>query len=246
MVTIQHTEVQIHHDVPRGLAVVDGTAEAQDLTGQKPPDEANGVAALVVGGDGNVDKVGWRVGVAQSNDGDVDVAGLLDGLGVGAGVRHNNQAGLLERTGDVVGEGTGGKTTGNGLGAGVRGELEDSALAVGTGRDNADIGRVVDSGDNAGSQDNLLPGLANVDHIDTIGTGLPQVRVHVHLQVLGANVALGGQQVLNVLRGGSEAGGEVVGRHRSGCVRDVGVVEVVACGGKKRSTRRSLNQRFAI
>jgi hypothetical protein len=115
------------------------------------------VATLVVGGDGNVDELGGGVGVAEGDDGDVDVGSLLDGLGVGARVGDDDQAGLLERTGDVVGEGTGGETTSNGLGAGVGGELEDGTLAVGTGRNDTDVRRVVNGGDDTGSQDDLLP-----------------------------------------------------------------------------------------
>ena len=38
------------------------------------------------------------------------------------------------------------------------GELEDSALTEGTGRDDANVGRVVDGDNDAGGQDNLLPG----------------------------------------------------------------------------------------
>ena len=134
----KRTEVQIDHDVPGSLAVVDGAAQAEDLAGEHPPDETDRVAALVVGGDGNVDELGGRVGVAQGDDGDVDVAGLLDGLGVGAGVGDDDQTGLLERAGDVVGEVTGGEATSNGDGTGMRGELENSTLAVGTSRDDAD------------------------------------------------------------------------------------------------------------
>lgn len=115
------------------------------------------MATLVVGGDGNVDELGGGVGVAEGDDGDVDVGSLLDGLGVGARVGDDNQTGLLERTGDVVGEGTGGETTGDGLGAGVGGELEDGTLTVGTGRDDTDVRGVVDGGDDTGSQDDLLP-----------------------------------------------------------------------------------------
>lgn len=115
------------------------------------------MATLVVGGDGNVDELGGGVGVAEGDDGDVDVGSLLDGLGVGARVGDDDQTGLLERTGDVVGEGTGGETTGDGLGAGVGGELEDGTLTVGTGRDDTDVRGVVDGGDDTGSQDDLLP-----------------------------------------------------------------------------------------
>lgn len=116
------------------------------------------MAALVVGGNDNVNELGGRVGVAERNDGDVDVAGLLDGLGVGAGVRDDDEAGLLERAGDVVGERTGGEATGDGDGTSVRRELEDGTLAVGTAGDDANVGGVVDGGDDASGQDNLLPG----------------------------------------------------------------------------------------
>lgn len=34
----------------------------------------------------------------------------------------------------------------------------------------------------------LVPGLANVDDIDSIRAGLPEVRFHVNLQVLGSEV----------------------------------------------------------
>lgn len=157
----QHTEVQIDHDVPGDIAVSDGATDAEDLTGKHPPDATNGVTTLVVGRDGNVDVLGGRVGVAKANDGDVDVGSLLDSLGVGAGVGDNNQAGLLERSGDVVGEGTGGESSSDGNGASVGGELQDGTLTIGTGGDDTDIGGVVNGGDDTGGQNNLLPAVRN-------------------------------------------------------------------------------------
>lgn len=150
-------EVEIDNGVPLSLAGSEGTAETEDLTGEHPPDETDGVTTLVVGGDGNIDEVGGGVSVAKGNDGDVDVRGLLDGLGISARVGHDDETGLLERAGDVVGEVTGGETTGNGGGTGVGGELQDSTLAVGTSGDDTDIGGVVDGGDDTGGQDDLLP-----------------------------------------------------------------------------------------
>jgi len=119
------------------------------------------VTTLVVGGDGNIDVLGGRVGVAERDDGDVDVRGLLDGLSIGAGVGGDDEAGLLERTGDVVGEVTGGEATGDGRGTSVGGELQDGTLTVGTGRDNANVGGVVNGDDDAGSKDDLLPKCAS-------------------------------------------------------------------------------------
>jgi hypothetical protein len=125
------------------------------------------VTTLVVGGDGNVDVLGGGVGVAEGNDGDVDVAGLLDSLGVGARVGDDNQAGLLERAGDVVGEATGGEASSDGGSAGVGGELEDGTLTVGTGRDDTDVGGVLDGDDDTGSEDNLLP-LSFQSHVSSV------------------------------------------------------------------------------
>jgi hypothetical protein len=61
-----------------------------------------------------------------------------------------------------------------------------------------------------------IPGLANVDDVDTIGTGLPEVVLHVNLEVLGAEVALSSQEGLNVLAGSVEEGGQVGGSHLDG------------------------------
>lgn len=58
-------EVQVGHDIPLGLAGSESAAQTEDLTGEHPPDETDGVATLVVGGDGNVDVLGGRVTVAE-------------------------------------------------------------------------------------------------------------------------------------------------------------------------------------
>lgn len=191
----KHTEVEIDHDVPGGLAGVDGSTEAEDLTGEHPPDGTNGVATLVVGRDGNVDVLGGGVGVAKGDHGDVDVGSLLDGLGIGAGVGDDDQTGLLERTGDVVGEGTGGETTSDGLGTGVGGELEDGTLSVGTSGDDTDIGGVVDGGDDAGGEDNLLP--VDRRRLVFFGSFAPQMSGLVRLRVAPEEV--GSYQVLPTL-----------------------------------------------
>ena len=115
------------------------------------------MATLVVGWDSDIDEFGWGVGVAESDDWDVDIGGFLDGLSIGAGIGHNDEAGLLEGSGDVVGEVTGGEATSDGSGTSVSSELEDGSLTIGTSRDNTDVGWVVNCNDDAGSHDNLLP-----------------------------------------------------------------------------------------
>lgn len=233
-------EVKIDHDVPVSLTGGDGATETEYLTGQHPPNKTDGVTGLVVGWDGNIDELGWGVGIAKGDDWDVDVGSLLDGLGIGAWIGDDDEAWLLEGTGDVVGEVTWGETTGDGLGTGVVGKLQDSALTVWAGRDDTDVSWVVNGCDDAGSEDNLLPearklvcvtvvpapslahsirnipGLADVDNVDSVWAGLPEVVIHVNLQVLGAKVALSCEEQLNVLSGGVEARWELGWGHLDG------------------------------
>lgn len=63
-----------------------------------------------------------------------------------------------------------------------------------------------------------LPSLPDVDDVHAVWASLPEVRLHVDLHVLAADVALGGQQHLNVLGGRIEDGGKVGGRHLRGIV----------------------------
>jgi hypothetical protein len=58
-----------------------------------------------------------------------------------------------------------------------------------------------------------VPSLADVDDVDTIWTSLPEVRLHVNLQVLGANVSLSLDHHFDVLLGWVESRGEIARRH---------------------------------
>ena len=71
---------------------------------KQPPNQANGVPRLVVRRDHNVDELERGIGVTEGDDGDADVGRLADGLMVDAGVGDDDEAQLLERAGDVVGE----------------------------------------------------------------------------------------------------------------------------------------------
>ena len=59
----------------------------------------------------------------------------------------------------------------------------------------------------------FLPSLAQVDHIDAIGPGLPDIWFHVHLCVLGSKMALRCQEHLDILGGSIEDGGEIRRSH---------------------------------
>jgi hypothetical protein len=237
------------------------------------------MTTLVVCRDCNVNEFGWGVGIAEGDDGDIDVGGFLDSLSIGPWVGDDDEAGFLEGACDVVGKVTGRETTSNSNGSGVCSKFEDSALAVGTSGDDTDIGWVVDCGDNAGCEDDFLPvarrkgqqmgfrreeglsggccdsgtelckelysslslpGLANVDHVDSVRTSLPQIRLHMNLQVLRSHVALCREEHFNVLRGWVEDGRKVCGRHcrgRRGLAVDM---RAGACGEQTWWPRRSL------
>ena len=122
---------------------------------------------LVVAGDGDVDVAQRGINIAQGNDRDVDIRSFNDGLVVGMGVHDDQETGLTESSLDLISESTGGETSGNRCGLGVRGELEDSPLALGTRRDDENIGRVVDGDDGTRSQKQLFISAAQVDDVDT-------------------------------------------------------------------------------
>lgn len=115
------------------------------------------MATLVVCWDGYINKFRRRIGIAESNHGNIDVGSFLDGLCVGARVGDDDETGLFEGASNVVGEVTRCEATGNSDCPGMSGELQDSALAIWTGRDNGYVGGVIYCGDDASSKDDFLP-----------------------------------------------------------------------------------------
>lgn len=160
-------EEHVDHDIPPIRRAGNGAAETEDFAGKKPPDETDRVTGLVVGGDGDVDELERCVGVAERDNWDVDVRRLANGLMVDAGVRDDDQAGLLERAGDVVSEATGCEAACNRLCTGVGGVFEDGAVAVWASGDDTDVVRVFNRGNNTSGENKLLPCLSDVNNVDT-------------------------------------------------------------------------------
>jgi hypothetical protein len=150
-------EVEINHYVPLGFSRSKGAAETEDLAGEHPPDETNGVTAFVICRDCNVDEFCWGVCIAESNDGDIDVTGFFNSLSIGTRIRDDDKAGFFEGARDIIGEVTRGETTGDGYGSGVCGELEYGSLAVRAGGDDANVGWIIDCRDDAGCENNFFP-----------------------------------------------------------------------------------------
>lgn len=122
-------EEQIHNDVPLGF-LWDGAPKTKDFTSKQPPHKTDAVFALGIARDSNINKSERRVGVAESNDRDVDVAGLSDGLVVGSRVGHDQKTRLTESSLDLIGEGSGCEPSSNRSRSGVVSELQYSSLAV--------------------------------------------------------------------------------------------------------------------
>lgn len=111
---------------------------------------------LIVARDRAIDVAQRRVGIAQCDDGNVDIRGFANSLMVDPRVGDDDQARLLERaSGDGVGEGTGNEASSNCLSASVGGELEDGALSIRTSGNDYNVSRVLDGGDDTSSHDEL-------------------------------------------------------------------------------------------
>ncbi len=67
---------------------------------------------------------------------------------------------------DLVSEGSGSETAGDRSGTRVVRVLEHGTLPIGASRHHANVRRVLDGDDGAGSQQKLLPRLAKVDDVD--------------------------------------------------------------------------------
>lgn len=67
-------------------------------------------------------------------------------------------------------------------------ELESGTHSVGTRRDGDNVLRVFNRHDNTGSKDQLLPGLANVQNVNTIASATPDVLFHLRVRVSRSSV----------------------------------------------------------
>ena len=136
------------------------------------------------------------------------------------------------------------------VGASVLGELEDGALAVRAGALDDNVSRVLDGHNDAGSELQLVPGLAEVHDVDTVSLAtLPHVALHLEVAVLGAEVALSRKHHLHVgILLGESHGGEIfeaeegfeTGLRSRGrlCMSSASVISGASSSGHSRERRR--------
>mmetsp|Transcript_3734 Transcript_3734/g.9711 ORF Transcript_3734/g.9711 Transcript_3734/m.9711 type:complete len:316 (+) Transcript_3734:322-1269(+) len=181
-------EEQVHHHVP-WVGRRHGASHLQDHSAEDVVQDSDRVLSLVVRWDGDVDVLQGRVGVAESNGGQVAVRRLAAWLGVGPWVGQDKKSGLLVLVGDLVGEGSWGVSSWEGLGASVLGELQDGALSVGSSGQDGDVLWVLDGADHAGGHLKLLPGLAEVEDVESVLPPAVDVSLHLMVAVLRTEVA---------------------------------------------------------
>lgn len=156
---------QVDHDVP---LLVDGEDSSQNhnFSGEHPEDSGDGFGDSVVAGDDNINEFQGSVSVAQGNGGDVDVGSFNDGLVVVLGVSDDQESGLLEFFGQLIGQGPW-DPSGGGVGSasGVLPEFVDGSLPVLFGTDHDDFGEVGDRGNDSGGEFNFVISFVNFEDI---------------------------------------------------------------------------------
>ena len=125
------------------------------------------MSCLVVSWDSDVDEFQGCICVAESDDGNVDVRCLTNGLVVHTRVSDDDETGFFERSGNVVGERTGGESSSNGLSTSVGCVFEHGTVTVRTGRDDTNIIRVFNGSNDTSSENEFFPGLSNVENMNT-------------------------------------------------------------------------------
>ena len=110
------------------------------------------------------------------------------------GICDDEDSGLLESV--LLDVGLIGKCTGNpsagtgGRGSSVVGEFDDCSLSIGPGRNDDNVGCILNGCDSSGGEFNFLPGFLDVDDLGTIFTSVGEVPSHVEVKVLSTNVSL--------------------------------------------------------
>jgi hypothetical protein len=192
-------EEEIRHNAPL-FGAADRSAEALDLSSQKPIHKTDAVWRAVVAWDDDVDVLQRAVRVAEGNNRDVNVTGLTDGLVINQRIRHENQSWLAEAGLRVIRERTWTEAAVVARGLDELGALDTSALAHVLAANDAYILRVVNGRDHSCGKLNFFPKFLHIKHVRTTGGSLEHVLVHLVVAVGVAEVGLGGQNFSGVRR----------------------------------------------
>jgi len=185
-------EEEIWHDVPF-FGSAEGSLQSLDFSGQKPVSQTNTVGGFVVARNADIDVFDWRIGIAQGNDWDVDVASFSDGLVVDSWIGDDDQSWLSVAGLGVIGKATWGESAVHGGSFDELGAFDGGSLTNIFGRNNADIFWVVDGGDDSGGEGDFFPHLGDVENMSTAGSSFPNVLVHLVVAVVASQMHFGGE-----------------------------------------------------
>jgi len=159
------------------------------------------LSTLVVARDSNINPVKFVISIAKSKNGNVHVRGLNDSLVVAAGVTNDDKSRLKVLLGVLVSKGTWNPLSTEVFSTGISGELEDSSLSIRAVRNDKNVllAFLLNSGNNSGSEHNLLPGLVQIHVVDSVLVSLVNVWFHVLGAVLGTEVNLGSKHVQKIV-----------------------------------------------
>lgn len=121
---------------------------------------------------------------------------------VGSWITNNDKSWLLEFLGVLIGKGTWGPLSSEVVSLGVGGELKNSSLGILSVGDNEDISWVINSSDDSSSDHHLLPGLGDVQIVDTLLVSGIDVWHHLLGAILGSNMDSGSEHKSEILRSG--------------------------------------------
>merc|ERR1719401_3281848 len=176
-------EEGIDHNMPVLGAGERSTTQVEDFTSEEVEDQGDGLLTLVVARDGEIDVLERRVGVAESDDRDVRVRGLLDSLGIGTRIGDDDQSRLSKLLGDVVCKRTRSPATRMSDGSNVVGELKDRTGTIRTLGDDHDVFRVFDRDNNTCSDHDLFPCLSQIQQVDSVLGATVDVALHAMVDV---------------------------------------------------------------
>ena len=98
------------------------------LTREHPPHSTNGLHTTVVAGNGNINISRWRISITESNNWNVDIRSLSDGLMIKLWVSYNKQTWFTESLLDLIGESSWSKSSSNWGSTSVGSKLQCSSL----------------------------------------------------------------------------------------------------------------------
>ena len=164
----------------------------------KPKNHGNGFCFSISAWDNNINEIKRRVCVAESNGGNVNIWSFNDGLSIWFRVSNNQDSGLLELFGDLIG-----KSTWNpscwcaGSASSVLTEFVDGSLPEILGTDNDDIAEVRNRSNDSGSQFNFLQDF--IDFEDIVANTVFTLHVFLHVVINLSSSEMGLYHFLSTL-----------------------------------------------